>query len=800
MKKFIYLTILTLFFSNFAVLFAQEPAVSDVWTVTADMPNWSRDHGALSVAAETLDGVSVGKAVHVGVHDWAIRSSTFLSVKPGEIFEISCRVRIEGDGQVSTGVTLYDGEAPTRWVFGGRSLMKASEWKELKSRFIVPLGTTRIMPRLTGAGEATVWFADYTIRKAGEMTILDTDETFALENDTLSVEVRACDGAFSVTDKRTGRTWRPDHSRRGHFVERAEKTPDGVSFELLDSATMTRWRATVALEKALPEIVARLEPFDPEARMEGKFVWPTPLATETERDRIILPMNEGISFAPNDPAPNTEQIHTYGGHGLCMAFWGVVEDRLEASGAGYLGIIETPDDAGVQTVSDVSDETDEKHCSPGPYWTGQKNRCGYARSVRWCFLTEGGHVALCKRYRQYAQKIGLYVPFSEKIRRNPNLADGLNRLRGAANIWCWEKDKLHVIQMLGDAGIDRILWSAGGTAEQITAMNSLPNVLTSRYDIYQDIMNPERFAELTGTHDGWIAEAWPKDIIIMEDGDWQKGWEVTPKDTTAPRIPCGVLCDSLALLYAEKRIAEELKSVPYKARFLDTTVAAPWQQCWSPEHPMTRSESRVWKMRLLALIGERFHLVCGSETGHEASVPFCDFYEGMMSLGPYRVPDSGRNIGVIWDEVPERVGKYQVGEAYRLPLWELVYHDCTVSYWYWGDYNNKLPSLWKKRDLFNALYGVPPMYLFTQKWFEEHRDRFIESWQIAGPVAYRTGRSEMTDHRILTADRSVQKTVFSDGTEVIVNFGPSAYTLPDGTTMDGESVRTNVQRGTNEEE
>lgn len=45
-------------------------------------------------------------------------------------------------------------------------------------------------------------------------------------------------------------------------------------------------------------------------------------------------------------------------------------------------------------------------------------------------------------------------------------------------------------------------------------------------------------------------------------------------------------------------------------------------------------------------------------------------------------------------------------EAYRLPLFALVYHGCVVSYWYWGDYNNKLPALWGKRDLSNALYGA----------------------------------------------------------------------------------------------
>ena len=185
-------------------------------------------------------------------------------------------------------------------------------------------------------------------------------------------------------------------------------------------------------------------------------------------------------------------------------------------------------------------------------------------------------------------------------------------------------------------------------------------------------------------------------------------------------------------------------------------------------------------MRLLGLMGKEFNLVCGSETGHDASVPYCDFYEGMMSLGPYRVPEAGRNMVQIWDEVPERVAKFQLGESYRLPLWELVYHDCTVSYWYWGDYNNKLPSLWDKRDLFNTLYGVPPMFMFTYQYWLEHKDRFVQSYQLGENVWRRAGRSEMLDHRILSPDRAVQQTVFADGTTVIVNFGSNDFKTSDG--------------------
>jgi hypothetical protein len=338
-----------------------------------------------------------------------------------------------------------------------------------------------------------------------------------------------------------------------------------------------------------------------------------------------------------------------------------------------------------------------------------------------------------------------------------------------------------------EAGIQRILWSNAQPPENLQAMNEMPGVLTSRYDIYQDVMDPANFPRLRGVHGDWPTEAWPKDLCINANGDWTRGWQVRAKD--GEMLPCGVLCDRQAPPYADRRIGEELKNRPYRCRFIDTTTASPWRECYNPDHPMTRSDSRKFKMDLLGLVSGKFKLVTGSETGHDAAVPFVHYFEGMLSLGPYRVPDAGRNMAAILDEVPERVAKFQVGHAYRLPLWELVYHDCVVAQWYWGDYNNKLPSLWDKRDLFNALYGTPPMFMFNRDLWQKNRDRFVQSYKATCPVARAAGYAEMTDHKFLSADRAVQQTAFANGVRVTVNFGDKPFRLPDGVEIPAMSSR-----------
>jgi hypothetical protein len=198
---------------------------------------------------------------------------------------------------------------------------------------------------------------------------------------------------------------------------------------------------------------------------------------------------------------------------------------------------------------------------------------------------------------------------------------------------------------------------------------------------------------------------------------------------------------------------------------------------------MTRSDSRHWKMELLKYVSTDCHLVTGSETGHEAAVPYVHYFEGMLSLGPYRVADAGRDIQRIWDEVPEQVAKFQTGHFYRLPLWELVYHDCVLAQWYWGDYNNKLPKLWDRRDLINVLYGTPPMFMFGRQQWQAQWERFVRSYRTIAPVARATGYVEMISHRWLTSDRAVQETKFAGGVMVTVNFGDRPYKLSDGTEL-----------------
>lgn len=725
---------------------------------------WSRTPGvavALDGSAQH-GGKSALRIEHQAAEDWNVAQQKRLPVKPGEIYELSGWVRAQGKGDIGLSVITYDGKQQAlEWSYGRCSLTGSGDWQRLCSRFLIKNGAVEIVPRITGHGVIQAWVDDLSLRLVDRIELAKfgaNSPPLTLRNRFLEASFSSSDGAITLTDLRNKHVWKQQVSKPLYVLSASSK--EGIlSATVLEPEKITRMTLTLKLEGDAPELVVELSGQGPMERV----AFPHPFASPPG-SWLIMPVNEGISYPVDDASLKPMHYYLYGGHGLCMAWYGVTDQKL-----GLMTLVETPDDAAVDVPRN------EGRLQLAPEWEPERGEFGYPRKLRYIVFDSGGYVAMAKRHRQHAQATGLLKTLQEKREKNPKV----DLLVGAVNVWAMGMEGPKLCEEMQSLGIQRILWSAGGKPEQIETLNRKPGILTSRYDIYQDCMDPANFPKLRSLHKDWTSEGWPKDIMIKANGDWIRGWGVESKD--GEMFSCGVLCDRLAPDYARRRIGEERKTLPLQCRFIDTTTASPWRECYAPAHPLTRRESRRSKMELLDVISREFNLVTGSETGHEASVPFLHYFEGMLSLGPYRIPDSGRKTSTIIDEAPERVEKFQTGHYYRLPLWELVYHDCTVAQWYWGDYNNKLPKLWDRRDLFNALYGTPPMFLFVRKFWEENRERFVQSYRTATPVARATGYSEMLSHEWLNEDHSVQQTRFGNGTVVTVNFGGAPFRLKDGT-------------------
>ncbi len=589
-------------------------------------------------------------------------------------------------------------------------------------------------------------------------------EARTLESDALEVRVADDGGIAFVRDKRSGRVWGED------VAEGSPRPGEKSTLTFVTADAQARYR----LDGAELLVEAAFETLPNEGR-----VFPQTPAFGAD-DAFVIPFSEGfrIPVAECDLVTDGE-IQVWRG-GLSMPLFGVVDERDEC---GWMAILETPEDAVLKCVG-----ADGHLASVSPMWKQECGKAGYPRRVRFVFFDKGGYVAMAKRYRAYAAEQGLVKTFREKAKERPLV----ERLPGAANVWYfpYTDDPPHstVAEELRDAGIDRFLWSSWAPKADVERIAAMPDTLVGRYDVCRDVYYPE-LLDAIGRDNPPKSEicnntsAWPDDIAWdrPDSNAWRRAWGSMGKD--GKKYYCAAQCDIPAIARLERLAGTELAEVPFTARFIDVVSAIGWEECYNPAHPMTRRVSRQAKTDLLKMLCEKFSIVVGGEQGMDAFVPVCDYFEGMMSPTCARMPhgrpgywrrerfrDDGTIPAALSTNEWDRVERYALNEKYRIPLFELVYHDCVASHWYWYDYSNCPVYYWWKRDLFNALYGTAPMYIFDYRQWRERKEEFVESWKRVGGIAREAGFSEMTSHRALTEDRSVQETCFANGLSVTVDF------------------------------
>ena len=330
------------------------------------------------------------------------------------------------------------------------------------------------------------------------------------------------------------------------------------------------------------------------------------------------------------------------------------------------------------------------------------------------------------------------------------------------------------------------------TPQEVRDVAALPDVLLAEYDIYTDTMEPEMLDKIDAVRPHWPLGVWEANAYVMKkDGTPVRGWKVALKtDPTKPVIGCLRLCENRAPRYLRERVSARLAEAPWNARFFDVTGTG-IGTCQNPKHPLTRRQSVAARKRLLAIAGDEYGLVTGTEDGLECFVPECDYFEGNFSAAHWRV-DGGRYMWRIYDEAPPVMAR-AIDPATRCPFWEMVFHDCIASTWYWTDYNNKFPRDWWKRDLLNIVSGTPPMYLFTPEVLDQQQERLSASVKAATRVARLTADAVLDEYRWLTVDRLVQQSHFSNGVTATVNFGDRPYTMSDGWVLPARGHRVETR-------
>lgn len=635
-----------------------------------------------------------------------------------------------------------------------------------------------------------------------------------ISNDTLAVDFCGTNGAFSVTDLRTGRVWTQLADEHALTVERVVSAGENeLSFEATARGVKGVLRGRVALEGE----TVRAELDAPAAsafdRADAALVgWPCGFAAR-KGDRILMPHGAGFSF-PADQT-NLGERFDWRMHGYSrewrMAMWGQYSERIAADGEvlpqdGYLAIVETP-------CNTVGTYLKRANGLMGfqLLWEGDLGTWGHKRRVRFEFMTKAGPMEMALRYRGEMKRKGYYKTFAEKAKERPQMAGSFRKIAGAPSVWYWAVDgkKAEVCRTLREeCGFGDFLFQFAArkdlgtwvTPEEVAACaKAAPGVLLSEYDMYMDTMDSKYIPLIAYMRPYWSTDAADNgDVIRLPDGTLRRGWKVAFKgdaDGAAKGIGCATVCEQKIAKYVRKRLASELKKTPeYNARYLDGMGCIEPFECYDPNHRMSRRECVERRREMMAIPGREFNLIASTEDGPDYLASVCDYFTcGFSAANDYRV-DGGWWMWNIYDGEPPDEIRRGTDETTRIPIFEMVYHGCCVSYWDWCDYNNKFPKIWWKRDLFNALCGTPPLYFFNEDTWPRFRGQLKASYDVATPVAIATYSTPMTAYRILTPDRRVHRVEFANGVAVTVNFGETPYRTKDGETL---TPRSHILHGVN---
>jgi hypothetical protein len=647
----------------------------------------------------------------------------------------------------------------------------------------------------------------------------------SLDTPFLSLRLSPESGSYEIVDKQGKVTWR-SNPYKGRFGEvtlnvegkarpaslarcEVQRAAGGleVTFHPLAGKPEAWLRVRIqALEdgKTLEFAYGAAEALSVESlRLLDDALW----TTDAEKGYVVVTPRMGLLIPADSGRKFAHTFDTYAYEGSHMEMLGVVKNGATA----------------LVTWDDPYVAPEVRSAMPQADWVRGKQVLATslvlrksAKSFRVWFGGKGDYVTIAKAYRQVAAQRGLLVPWSEKLKGNPERA----KLFGAINFKLWaaldremneESTKEEVLKvnwtfdeaaqvaehLKNDLKLDKVLFVMGGWTHR-GYDNQHPDILPTAAECGGD----EALAEcsrrvrqqgyLFCLHDNYQdiyrdSPSWNEDLILKHpDGSLVKGgrwWGGRAYLTCSQK--------ALELAKRPQNLPAVKKLTDANSYFIDTTYAAGLQECFDPRHPLTRADDMKWKQALSDYAREVFGIF-GSEDGREWAIPHSDFFEGLTGVDGSWFHDK---------KLMSEVGGVSV------PLFEIVYRDSIALYGKYGfdisgsaqyvlyhisigrpiNYHEIPPHLYWKAAAPKAEQAVKPPAptpgdpaLFTRAdhgWAEglHPLDRFVKNtYEILSPLHELTAQMQLTRHQFLTPDRKVQRTVFGEGAgqvEVIVNAG-----------------------------
>ena len=621
-------------------------------------------------------------------------------------------------------------------------------------------------------------------RDAGKWIIAGKRQTVSLDATNLATQIRAGESTWKLVPsgpndllvKSAGK----EFPLRLADARKIDITPYDTGFKTGVKITLSDWPdagelklfLTMALEGRDEELVCDVAADEMHGTLVRRLDWPTALDGR-EVDSTMLSNHRGMLLPRDWPKPyfpiratnadgsakasDTSDVQSNVIESWSMSWWGA-----QHGPSAMMTIVETPDDAAYQFDHPAGGPT-----TIGPRWRASLGALRYPRSLRMCFFSKGNYVDLAKRYRQYAIDHGLFVSLKEKIAQRPIVKEligtPLVRVGILTNI---QPDSLRYSTTNPSKNFrlttfdDRVKqfrqWKEKGLDRLHVCLTGWPNEGYDRQ--HPDELPP---APLAGGWEGMkrlagvchelgyllsLHDQYRDYYVDAQSFDTQFAIHEEDERVPSPAFPGsrygqskeGVIpymnnWDGGKMSYLNNRLMPGHLIKNYQALFdhgikpdgiyLDVFGYVPPDEDFNPEHPTTRTDAL--RARAECYRWSRAHIgYIGTEAGCDWTVPYVDITSPLRS-----------NKGV------------------PVPLFELVYHDAVITPYQPGDLrgllNGGLPQMFNPED-------VSPEDRSTIKRMAELNKRLAHA--------------EMTRHEFLDADFNRERTTFSDGTTVTVNW------------------------------
>ncbi len=397
------------------------------------------------------------------------------------------------------------------------------------------------------------------------------------------------------------------------------------------------------------------------------------------------------------------------------------------------------------------------------------NRWSHPYSYRLRFI-KGDYVDLAKIYRRWIIDRGEFVSLAQKMNANPDLKSllggrafwlqlayparsaatredllisepdaGTTPPSGAVRVECTYQQAAELIERLKKLGLQRGLVKIGGW-------------INGGYDYsHPDVWPPEPALGTVDELRRLLAS--PSPLLVALHDNNQDIYPHTPsfpkgvdRNANGDLLTGGVWAGGQAYIlnsrysveYA-RRNWEKIQTLHPKAMFIDIVTAMQLYQSFEPGDELTKAQDLAAKKELLKFY-KRQGVLLGSEESADFGVPYLDWFENRHQ----RV--AGRTV----------------------PLWSLVFHDAVFNTRYGGVTREEGYPGW----LEDMLWGYLPHFTIGAKWNQE---QLFQSMDQVDQWNARIGMAEMTAHRFLTKDYTVEQATYSTGDSIICNFGDKPY-------------------------